>query len=116
MKDPCFKDYEIKNKSGNRKVCWEWIGEGWSGDYQEDDASDTPLLRFSCFEKIGRKWVEMNDSSYCTRMPITSPKSHLERGAKEILEAIEDVCYKKRLEELSWLCPEDFIDKATVTC
>lgn len=108
MKNPSFKDYVVRNKKGNRRVTWEWIGEGWSCDYNENDPDDEPLLRFSCDEKIGRQWEGMEDASYCTRLPITVPKKYLKRGAEIILEAIEDISYKKRLEELSWFCPEDF--------
>lgn len=111
MKEPSFKDYIVINKAGDRRVTWEWIGEGWSGDYNEDDKSDTPLLRFSCDEKIGDAWIGMDDASYCTRMPIKSPKKYLKRGAEIILEAIADISYKRRLEELSWFCPEDFKNK-----
>jgi len=107
-----FKHIVIINKKKNRRVTWEWIGEGWSGDYDENDPQDTPLLRFYCDKKVKGGWEEMSDASYCTRMPITSPKDYLKRAAEIILQAIEDGgSYKKRLEELSWFCPEDFEKK-----
>ena len=106
--DLCFKEIVTLNRKRNRRVTWEWIGEGWSGDYNEDDINDLPLLRFSCDRKIDGQWEQMEDASYCTRMPISTPIQTLARAAAIILEAIEDVCYKKRLEELSWLEPLDF--------
>jgi len=102
---------------GNRKVVWEYIDEGWSGEYNPNDPNDTPLLRFSCYEYRGGEgfkveepldWVQMDDASYCTRMPVGTPVRILAQAAAIILEAVEDVCYKKRLEELSWFEPEDF--------
>lgn len=116
-KEVSFTDVEVVR--GNHKVVWEYIGEGLSGEYNPEDPTDTPLLRFSCYEYIHRDneghiiddWEQMNDASYCTRMPPTASLRHLLIAAGIILEAIEDVCYKKRLEELSWFCPEDFKEK-----
>lgn len=113
-KEPSFKDYEIRK--GNLKVVWEWIGEGWNGDYNDTNSEDEPLLRFSCYKKTGKgnswdDWTQMDDASYCTRMPITSKKKWLKQGALEIIDAIEHESYKRRLEELSWFEPEDFEKK-----
>jgi len=106
---------EIMLQRGNKRVEWEWIGEGLDGDYDPNDPEDIPLLRFSCSEfntpeegDIDDGWKQMDDASYCTRMPVTSSLHDLTKAAVIILEAIEDCCYKKRLEELSWLCTEDF--------
>lgn len=93
---------------GDKKVVWEYLGEGCSGDYDENDPKDTPLLRFSCFKKGKEGWQELSDSSYCTRMPTSSPKKYLKQVAKDILKAIEKSSYKRKLEGISWICPEDF--------
>ena len=107
-----FKDIEVK--TAKHKVLWEWIGEGWEGDFDDLDPEDEPLLRFSCFQAIlpqystdGNGWEEVPDGSYCTRCPITTPRSSLLKFAGEILAALELPSPKRRLEELSWLCPED---------
>jgi len=107
---------------GKHRVTWEYIGEGWSGDYDPNDPEDTPLLRFSC-DEFGAvdpdndaspwEWYQMDDASYCTRLPVTTPTRHLARAAAIILEAIRDVNYKKELERLSWFCPEDFTATAS---
>lgn len=70
----------------------------------------TPLLRFSCFKRKDSQedWEEITDSSYCTLLPVETPMPNLSAAATIILEAVKDVNYKKRLEELSWLCMEDF--------
>lgn len=104
-----FQDFILERD--NKRVVWEWIGEGWNGDYDKDNPEDVPLLRFSCREYSTRDqaWYGMNDASYCTRMPINSSLDMLARAGVIILEVIvDDVSYKKRLEELSWFCPEDF--------
>lgn len=101
---------------GNRKVVWEYIDEGWNGEYNPDDPNDTQLLRFNCYEcdetgftvENPNRWRQMDDGSYCTSMPVGTPVKILAQAAAIILEAIEDVYYKRRLEELSWFCPEDF--------
>jgi len=102
-----FDDIELS--SGGKKVVWEWIGEGWNGDFNPEDSDDVPLLRFSCYHFLNGDWQQMDDASYCTRMPISSNRFHLVKAAMIILEAIEDCNYKKRLEELSWFEPQDFI-------
>ena len=99
---------ELILEHANKRVTWEWIGEGWSGDYDETDQEDTPLLRFSCDERVDDDWVSIDDASYCTRLPITTPTAYLVRGAGIVLEAIQKSSPKKRLEELSWFCLEDF--------
>lgn len=102
---------ELILERGDKRVTWEWIGEGWSGDYDETDKEDTPLLRFSCDERVDNDWQPLNDASYCTRLPVTTCTAHLVRGAGIVLEAIQDISYKKNLEHLSWFCPDDFEDK-----
>ena len=111
-----FKELDLIRDG--KKVTWEYLGEGWSGDYNPDDPEDTQLLRFSCSQIVDidtddgddltEGWQELPDSSYCTRMPINTPYSILAEAAARIMQEIEDVNYKKALEQLSYLCPEDF--------
>lgn len=101
-----FQDVEVVR--GDRRVVWEWIGEGWCEQYDPLDPDDERLLRFSCFERLGDAWVPMDDASYCTGLPVDTARALLVRAAQGILDAIERQRYKCRLEELSWLCPEDF--------
>jgi hypothetical protein len=108
-----FKDVEFRK--GENKVVWEWSGEGADGDYDEENVLDYPHLRFSCLKQHkdcddvdSGDWVEIPDSSYCTRLPISTPHWMLKKAAKEILEALLDVSYKNKLEDLSWFCVKDF--------
>jgi hypothetical protein len=107
--DVDFDDFIVEHKG--LRVTWEWIGEGWNGDYNPDNPDDDPLLRFSCdrFDVDSMDWVGMEDASYCTRLPISTPTRHLAIASAIILEEIDtDSSYKKALEHLSWFCPEDF--------
>lgn len=106
MSELTFTDLEIIQ--GDVKVVWEWLGEGWSGDYNEKDPQDSPLLRFSCFRRAGKEWNEFQDNSYCTRLPIDTLPEYLEMAANSIIDAVNSSWPKRRLEELSWLCPDDF--------
>lgn len=53
MKNEAFEEMELVD--GKYRIVWEYIGEGWDGDYNPEDESDTPLLRFSCDEKEGEE-------------------------------------------------------------
>ena len=101
-----FEDLTLEH--GDFRVVWEWIGEGYEGDYNESDPDDVPLLRFSCDKKEDGEWEGLSDASYCTHMPITSSVELLAQGAGIILEVIKKASYKRRLQELSWLSPKDF--------
>ena len=110
-----FSDFIVEHNG--YRVTWEWIGEGNDGDYNPDDPEDQPLLRFSCDKYTDRdedgnlidSWEGMENASYCTQLPITTPKQYLARGAAIILEAIDtDKSYKRELERLSWFCLDDF--------
>lgn len=101
-----FEDVVIEK--GDFRVVWEHIGEGVYGDYDPEDEQDEPLLRFSCYKRVDGEWDSLEDASYCTRMPLDSPREHLERGAESIFAALESTSYKRALEALSWFEPSDF--------
>lgn len=92
------------------KVVWEFIGEGMSGDYDPTDPEDTPLLRFSCYRYslAHETWEPLDDASYCTHLPISTPVEHLKIAAGVILEALTKPSFKRELEYLSWFNPSDF--------
>jgi len=105
---------DFTTTKGNFRVTWEDIGEGWEGDYDPSDPEDDQLLRFSCDKLVNGEWEQVPDGSYCTRCPITTPKDSLELFANSILEACEQPSPKRRLEELSWLSPEDDFTKKSL--
>ena len=101
---------------GCRKVEWIDIGEGWSGDYNPDDPTDTPLLRFDVLEltKVEGlfsdspelEWEVLDDASYCTQMPADTSEADLRRAAEIIMDATYGKTnIKKICEELSWISP-----------
>ena len=103
--------YEVP---GAVRVTFEWVGEGWSGDYDPEDPEDQPLLRFTVDDlekppdEYGQESRSWQDNSYCTQLPVWTPTDQLERIARAIARSTEDEYYWKRiLEEWSWVGPED---------
>lgn len=97
----------------NLKVEWVDIGEGWDGYYNPDDPSDEPLLRFDCYELVNGEWQDIEDSSYCTRMPVGTDEMTLQAGLAHIMnELVATVSAgysaKKLCEGLSWISPDWF--------
>jgi len=94
---------------GNLRAEWEYIGEGMSGDYDPDDPNDVELLRFSIVDVNTDEQLE--DSSYCTQMPVDTDVEILDRALELILDAAGS---KRELESLSWMKPEDFAMRTRV--
>jgi len=88
--------FEILNSTYGEELCrgtikveWVDLGEGWSGDYNPDDPEDESLLRFDVSEwdnELG--WIEISDASYCTQMPVDTPKEILQRALELIMENV----------------------------
>jgi hypothetical protein len=122
-----FEDIVVVSDDGIVKVELEWIGEGEEGDYDENDPEDVPLIRYAIFRKCskdddendiyslceipiddGDRWYYVQDSSYCTQLPVTAPRDQLIEAAKYILYLVEDGVRsfnrEKRLyETISWV-------------
>lgn len=82
----------------------EDIGEGLSGDYDPSDPYDVALLRFTVL--LNGEQVE--DASYCTRIPADTDSITQATLAATILEQVieEVLCghsIKRLCEELSWI-------------
>ena len=91
---------------------WENIGEGFSGDYNEEDADDQNLLRFSVYIKDNDgEWEAIEDASYCTQNPYDTPEERLKSMLEIIFKEYRDVLdeyppkysVKKLGERLSWI-------------
>ena len=95
------------------KAVLEDIGEGVCGDYDPEDADDIQLLRFSAYINNDGIFEQMNDASYCTQIPLSTPYGELARLCMVIFEKYRDVAdayrngssVKKLGERLSWLSP-----------
>lgn len=128
-----FERIEVFSEDGLVRVDLDWEGEGLDGDYDGTDPDDVPLLRYGVSRKFtneckddrfyfltgedfhGRKigeWVYVEDSSYCTQLPIDAPREQLIDAAQFILSYVEsgvrDLQREKRMyETLSWICLKD---------
>lgn len=105
------------------RVDWVNLGEGICGDYNPENPEDVNLLRFDVYWEPDKdtptdemrdlvEWEEVEDSSYCTRVPADTPEDELIRLCyvifKRYAEVIGDYPYcsvKKLGEELSWIEP-----------
>lgn len=105
---------------GFLRVDWSNIGEGYCGDYDEDDPEDENLLRFdvyvrnpSCGDNAEdwEKWDTVEDASYCTLMPADADRETLENGIRKIFAEYRNAIthypinfsVKKMGESLSWI-------------
>lgn len=128
-----FERIEVYSEDGLVRVDLDWEGEGIDGDYDGTDPDDVPLLRYGISRKFtnecknenfsyltgedfhGREigeWLYVEDSSYCTQLPIDAPREQLIEAAQFILSYVEDGVRdlhreKRMYETLSWLCLQD---------
>ena len=115
------------------KVEWEYIEEGFDGDFNDEDPNDEPLLRFTVSKCAGKSkmtdppdaaywetddeylyWEQLDDCSYCTEVPVDTPKEVLMKMAKYIYEIVyydlsRGGSGKKICEKLSWINPREFM-------
>lgn len=101
------------------RVDWVNIGEGHCGEYNPDDPTDENLLRFDVYVNANYgiddepDWKEIDDGSYCTHVPATTPTERLIELCKILHRRYTDVIdsypiefsVKKLGEELSWISP-----------
>jgi hypothetical protein len=109
--------------AGDVKVVLEAIGEGRSGEYNEDDPEDIELLRFTVYRKNPDHptintpwewdaWEQVEDASYCTQVPVDTPAEILSLSLARIFNEVYSYVeagqsIKKICELLSWIAPED---------
>lgn len=99
-------------------VLWEYIDEGADGDWDPENPDDTPLLRFSVHQPDpeelvdpGWPWVQVDDGSWCTNMPVDTDTMLLGRALHYILSQVGDAVragesIDRVSQELSWLGPD----------
>lgn len=61
---------------------------------------------------VGGDWEQIEDASYCTRIPAATAEPIVQRIAAAIMERVYDHAYsgrsiKRTCEELSWLTAQD---------
>ena len=110
MEELVFEELQLENTSGTVQVEFEWIGEGLSGDYNENDPEDIPLLRFTVSKKefaADEYWEPVDDSSYCTQISINTDRGKLESILRSFMAelecpVLEGESTKRLCERLSW--------------
>ena len=106
-------DLEFINVSGLVKTSFEYIGEGYGGDFDPEDESDAPLIRFNIWrrEKVDDAWEQAISGSACTAIIVgTDPewlRCWLRIFSVEAEYLITNYKSVKRLvEAVSWLNTE----------
>ena len=87
-----------------------YIGEGWQGDYDENDPEDERLLRFDIYFKEGEEWEALDGGSYCTQIPENTPQEIQNELVSYIYDEVVDQVeggYMARevCQRLSWIDP-----------
>lgn len=81
---------------------WEYIGEGFDGQYDHENPNDVPRLRFSCYKTYKcEEPVPIPDASYCTLMTPYTDKTILVAYGLAVLDALESGTYKHTLEKIT---------------
>lgn len=103
----------VKVIEGEYKVEWNWIGEGYKGDYDPHDPEDQALLRFYCFRKNKGLWEEIDFTSFCTKVVRTTSHERLKELTVPILRALNMYLrpeqysaskeLERQLERCSWM-------------
>lgn len=118
---PSFKEILLKSKKvKGLSVSLNWdCGEGLSGDYDENDPDDRPLLRFDVsYEPKKGMYYELDDASYCTQLMVGDDRKLLKKAAEIILKEAENTFHydekndtasvgKRIMEGLSWIQIKD---------
>lgn len=80
------------DEDSNFRLVWEYIGEGLYGDYDSDDSTDEPLLRFTIEQRVMDDWDAVEGASYCTFRNIYSNNEDLVNVGNIILNEFI-MCY-----------------------
>lgn len=71
-----FDDSSIYDPDAKLSIELTYDGEGYNGDYDDEDEDDRPLLRFTLWEHNNDDCTPVDDASYCTCIAAdeTSPR------------------------------------------
>jgi len=92
VKDKSTPDEVIR---GRVRVEWQGIGEGLSGDYDENDPDDVELLRFYTSVNTAQdgaepEWTDIQDGSYCTLFPEDTTPEQRQAALELIMGRVFD--------------------------
>jgi hypothetical protein len=102
------------------RIVWYYIGEGKCGEYNPDDPTDVPLYRFYVEKFEDGEWVDVEDASYCTQVPLDTPDATLHKLLHILMDhfyydVVEGNSVKKIGERMSWIAPEWIREKKDVS-
>lgn len=90
-------------------IAWAELGEGMSGDYNEEDPNDVELLRFDIYRLVDGEWEAVDNGSYCTLMPVDTPADIQYKALEFLMDRLHDAVvndtHKKIAEAMSWIEP-----------
>ena len=103
---------EIETIRDDHRLVLSHIGEGYFGDYDEDDPEDAPLLRFDLYEEVDGDWEMVDGCSYCTWLSDDLSEEIKQQAVELLMDKIHEAI-KKGISErrvgarLSWVSYRD---------
>ena len=79
-------DEAVSYTKGNYRIELAYIGEGYEGDYDENDKDDEPLLRADLYRKEDGEWFDEPEASCCTSESARITKTEAKKLAGNILK------------------------------
>ena len=87
-------DEAVSYTKGNYRIELAYIGEGYEGDYDENDKEDEPLLRADLYLKEDGEWFDEPKASYCTTESARTSKTAAKKLAGKIMKSFMDIVPK----------------------
>lgn len=94
--------------NGVRVSLHDETNEGWNGDYDPNDPTDTLLLRFDVDHMVDGDWEPVDNGSMCTGLPASLSSDKADMALRIIMNEVGDpvragYSIKKTCERLSWI-------------
>jgi len=95
-------------RKGDVVIEWVELGEGLSGEYNEDDPDDEELLRFDAYIDDHEWEDDYPTYSYCTYFPVSATSEQRTKGLEYLMEHLYEFMSKREYcrniaERLSWI-------------
>lgn len=109
---------DAQSYEGNVWCNLSWHGEGMSGDYDNTNPEDMPLLRFTFYTKDEHgDATEIANGSYCTQLSLPQSMDEINAAAQIMANITQKTMssggnMKKVFEELSW-AEWDWVERFT---
>lgn len=105
-----WADRTAISPDGRLRVVLEYLGEGWNGEFNPSRPSDAPLVRFTVAERDhDGDFQDLEGSSFCTSIPITTPPALLDAFAARIMARVVAGLVGKDLAPLTWVTAADLV-------